>query len=96
MHTQLEAIKREISQLEIELADVYSMSEESVIFRYNVDYKEEAIECLEDQIKTLYSRCEEIEYEMERIELPDDWPVFPTAEECFRYYDGRNHKTQRL
>jgi predicted RNase H-like nuclease (RuvC/YqgF family) len=92
----LDSIKHEISALEAELNDVHAMPDEAVEFRYNVDYKWEAIECIEDKLKELYTRCDELETEAEKIELPDNWPIFPSAEECFRYYDGRNHKTQRL
>lgn len=81
----LDNIKHEISALEVELNDIHAMSDEAVEFRYNVDYKWEAIECVEDKLKELYARCDELEMEAEKIELPDDWPIFPSAEECLSY-----------
>ena len=81
----LDDIKHEISALEAELNDVHAMSDEAVEFRYNVDDKLEAIECIEDNLKELYARCDELETEAEKIELPDNWPIFPSIEECLSY-----------
>lgn len=78
----LDDIKHEISALEAELDDVYAMSDEAVEFRYNVDYKQEAIECIADNLKQLYAKCDELKVELEKIELPNNWPVFPSIEEC--------------
>ena len=81
----LDSIKHEISALEAELNDIRAMSDEAVEFRYNVDYKWEAIECIEDNLKELYARYDELEMEAEKIELPDNWPIFPSIEECLMY-----------
>lgn len=49
----------------MELADLYSMSEEAACFRYNVDYKEEAIDILKDELEDLYKVLAEKEAEAE-------------------------------
>ena len=50
-----------IEEVEMELADLYSMSEEAVCFRYNTDTKQEAIEALNDELTTLYEEMKNME-----------------------------------
>ena len=47
--------------LENELADLHTMSEEAACFRYNVDYKQEAIDFLTDDLNEAYRELEEAE-----------------------------------
>lgn len=49
-------------ELEAEIEDVYTMSEEAACFRYNVDSKEEIIRMLKEEEQSL---IEQIEYEEE-------------------------------
>lgn len=87
MRTELINLQHEIAELEAELADIYSMSEEACQYRYNVDCKEEAIEPIEEDLQILYTKCEEIEALLEvKIELPDDYPIFPSREDCWAVY----------
>lgn len=51
-------------ELEAEIEDVYTMSEEAACFRYNVDSKEEIIQMLKEEEKSL---IEQIEYEEEEL-----------------------------
>lgn len=51
--------------LENELADLYAMSEEAACFRYNVDYKQEAIDILNEKLREAYKALEEAELEEE-------------------------------
>ena len=46
----------QIEELENELADLYTMSEEAARFRYNVDYKQEAIDSLTWELDQLYAK----------------------------------------
>lgn len=71
--------KLKIEELENELADLYSMSEEAACFRYNVDYKDEAIDILKDELKEAYKALDEAERE-EEAEGYDGWldPAFRT------------------
>ena len=64
-------LENKVAQLENELADLYTMSEEAACFRYNVDYKQEAIDILTDDLNEAYKALEEaeIEYETENA----DW-----------------------
>lgn len=51
-------LKHQAVALELELSDVYAMSEEAVCYRYNVDYKEEAINLLNEELADIYKRLE--------------------------------------
>lgn len=57
----MEDIKAKIEEVENELTDLYTMSEEAACFRYNVDYKHEAIEFLNDELADLYKQLERAE-----------------------------------
>jgi hypothetical protein len=61
----MQETKTKIEEVEMELADLYSMSEEAACFRYNVDYKEEAIDILKDELEDLYKVLAEKEAEAE-------------------------------
>lgn len=53
-----------LRELEAEIEDVYTMSEEAACFRYNVDNKEEIIQRLKEEEQSL---IEQIEYEEEEL-----------------------------
>lgn len=53
-------LKTQIEEVEMELADLYSMSEEAACFRYNVDYKQEAIDMVNDELTELYKKEKEL------------------------------------
>ena len=45
----------------MELADLYSMSEEAACFRYNVDNKVEAVCILHEELQSLYKEMDELQ-----------------------------------
>jgi hypothetical protein len=55
-----EELRWRIEEVEMELADLYSMSEEAACFRYNADNKEEVIDILNAELNTLYKRLDEV------------------------------------
>jgi hypothetical protein len=55
--------RTKIEEVEMELADLYYMSEEAACFRYNVDAKQEAIEMLNEELMQLYMKLREKENE---------------------------------
>ena len=69
----------QIEELENELEDLYTMSEEAACFRYHVDCKEDAIDILKDELEEAYEAFEEAERE-EEAEGYDGWldPAFRT------------------
>lgn len=69
----MQEISTKIEELECELADLYSMSEEAACSRYNVDYKEEAIDIIKDKLEEAYKAYEGTEREEEAEEY-DGWP----------------------
>lgn len=68
-----------IEEVEMELADLYSMSEEAACFRYNTDSKEEAINILNAELADLYKVLADKEAEAEAEEYRG-WadPAFPS------------------
>lgn len=72
-------LRDKATALENELADLYAMSEEAACFRYNVDYKQEAIDILNDELQDAYKALEEAELEEETKEYAG-WcdPAFRT------------------
>lgn len=80
-----EELRTQIEELENELADLYSMSEEAACFRYNVDYKEEAIDILKDELEEAYKNLDKAEREEEAEEYAG-WcdPAFPTMADFYR------------
>lgn len=56
-------LRDKATALENELADLYAMSEEAACFRYNVDYKREAIDILDGELRETYKAIEEAEAE---------------------------------
>lgn len=56
-------LERQLSELEQELEDLYSMSEEAACFRYNVIYKEEAIIILKEEIEQVSAQLSELDDE---------------------------------
>lgn len=63
-----EELRTQIEALESDLEDLYTMSEEAACFRYNVDYKEEAIDILKNELKEAYEALNEAEREEEAEE----------------------------
>lgn len=63
-------IKTQIEEVEMELADLYSMSEEAACFRYNVDNKQEAIDLIGDELTELYKKEREL---LKEDEEPSMW-----------------------
>ncbi len=55
----------QIEELENELEDLYTMSEEAACFRYNVDYKQEAIDMLNEELREAYKALEDAELDEE-------------------------------
>lgn len=52
-------LRNNLAELEAELDDIYTMSEEAACFRYNVDTKNEAIEILQEHINEAYIELDE-------------------------------------
>jgi hypothetical protein len=60
MRSQLE---RQLRELNTELEDVYTMSEEAACFRYNVTYKEEVIILINEEIEAVAAQLDELDNE---------------------------------
>lgn len=75
----------QIEELESELEDLYTMSEEAACFRYHVDYKEEAVDILKNELKEAYEALNEAEREEEAEEYAG-WcdPAFRTMADFYR------------
>lgn len=56
----MQEIRTKIEEVEMELADLYWMSEEAACFRYNADNKEEVIDILNAELNALYKRLDEV------------------------------------
>ena len=52
-------LRNSLAELEAELDDAYTMSEEAACFRYNVDTKNEAIEILKERINEAHIELDE-------------------------------------
>ena len=59
----MKELKTKVEEIELELADLYYMSEDAACFRYNVDTKQEAIEMLNEELMQLYVELREKENE---------------------------------
>lgn len=81
----MQETRTKIEEVEMELADLYSMSEEAACFRYNVDYKEEAINILNAELADLYKVLAEKEAEAE-AEAYLGWadPAFQSIADFYR------------
>lgn len=74
----------QIEELENELEDLCTMSEEDACFRHNTDSKEEAIEILTKYLEDLYHEYDMPEFE-EEVEVDDGVdPAFDSLEEFYR------------
>lgn len=78
-------LENKVAMLENELADLYTMSEEAACFRYNVDYKQEAIDILADDLNEAYKALEEAEQAEEAKEYAG-WvdPAFRSLADFYR------------
>lgn len=65
MKSDINTRKQEVVAIENEFADLYAMSEEAACFRYNVGYKQEAIDILKEELREAYKALEEAELEEE-------------------------------
>ena len=54
----IKELRNELGLAEAELEDIYTMSEERACDLYNVDYKEEAIECMQGHIESLLQKID--------------------------------------
>lgn len=82
---QLTELNRQLAEAEAELEDVYSMSEEAVCFRYNVEDKDAAITLINEDIEALYRRIEEAE-KIEARDQPRPYHfAFPTEASYWAY-----------
>lgn len=71
-------LKDKAATLEMELADLYAMSEEAARFRYNVDYKNEAIAMINEDLIEVYNDLELFGDDDDADERYADWadPAF--------------------
>jgi hypothetical protein len=81
----MQEIRTKIEEVEMELADLYWMSEEAACFRYNTDSKEEAINILNAELADLYKVLAEKEVEAE-AEAYRGWadPAFQSIADFYR------------
>lgn len=82
---KLRNLQRQLSELDTELNDVYSMSEEAACFRYNVDCKEDAINLLEDEIDCITAQIEDCECEQGGAEPFFGDIAFPTEQSYYSF-----------
>ena len=77
MNETIKKLRQKASDLEIELSDLYAMSEERACDYYNVDYKDEAIALINEDLVEVYEAIEKAE-EMARAEEYKGWvdPAF--------------------
>lgn len=66
------ALRKELAEVNAELDDLHTMSEEAACFRYNVSSKESAIELVRDWIEWLIGEIEKAEEAQEAQEAQDD------------------------
>ena len=82
---QLTELNRQLAEAEAELEDAYSMSEEAVCFRYNVEDKDTAITLINEEIEALHRRIEEAE-KIEARDQPRPYHfAFPTEASYWAY-----------
>lgn len=81
---RLNNLRRDLREAELELSDIYAMSEEAACFRYNVNNKDEAIEILEEVIQSLQAEIAEAE-ELQNTEYAG-WcdPAFRSIDDFYR------------
>ena len=85
MKKTLKDLQMEAQNLENELADLYSMSEEAACFRYNTDSKQEAIDILNEELEEVYNVIEIAEYD-EECKVYTGWadPAFRSIGDFYR------------
>ena len=76
-------LRNNLAELEAELDDIYTMSEEAACFRYNVDTKNEAIEILQERINEAYVELDEAK---EKLLDPDAEHEIGMLDPAFRTY----------
>ena len=77
-------LRSKLADAEIELDDLYSMSDEAACFRYNTDSKESAIEMVRDWIEWLITDIERAE-EAEATPNTEYHFAFPTEASFWNY-----------
>lgn len=77
----------ELSNLQAELNDIYTMSEEAVCFRYNVDVKEDIIIGFQEARDDILRQIGEVEEEEARHKAIHYWgdPAFSSEAEFWKY-----------
>lgn len=73
-----EELRNQIEELEGDLADLYTMSEEAACFRFNVDSKDEAIEIITMELQDAYKALDEAEWDEAEVVWGYCDPAFPT------------------
>lgn len=82
--TRREELRTQIEELEGDLTDLCTMSEEDACSRFNVDSKYEAIELINMELQDAYKALDEAEWdETEAIWGYCD-PAFPTIADFYR------------
>lgn len=86
MNETIKKLRTKASDLEIELSDLYAMSEERACDYYQVNYKEEAITLINEELAEAYKAIDEAE-ERERAEMEDELYhfAFPTERDFWAY-----------
>lgn len=80
-----EELRNRIEELEGDLADLYTMSEEDACDRFNVDSKYEAIELINMELQDAYKALDKAEYEEGAEEYAGWWdPAFRTMADFYR------------
>lgn len=81
--------RQELAKLEAELISVYYMSDAMVCDKYNVDYKDEAIEFIEEDMESLRDEIAKMEEKMldpdAEMERAMYHPAFPTEQSFWNY-----------
>lgn len=81
--------RQELAELEAELISVYYMSEAMVCAKYNVDYKDEAIEFIEEDMESLRDEIAKMEEKMLDPDAEHErgmyHPAFPTEQSFWNF-----------
>lgn len=85
--TTYKELCNELSNLQAELDDLYTMSEEAACFRYNVDCKEDIIIGFQETIDDIIRQIEEAEEEEALSKATSLWgdPAFRSERDFWKY-----------
>lgn len=87
-HIELQDKRDNLAKQEANLIEVYYMSEDEACQRWNVDYKDEAIDIIEEAIESLRSDIATLEESLEaeaEAERPMFHHAFPTETTFWRF-----------